>query len=194
MACSSTASAAARTAIVEDNVSTAAAASTSPASPAPPSPGSPSVARTTSSNMCTTAEGTSDRTGRGVGRGRPVQALPDQGALDLLDRLGDLDAARAGLGAVEGRAAAPHALLGVEDLQALLGALVAAVEDEPVRIDDGRGPKYCPSVQNTGHDVVQAAHRMHLVVSSKIARSSADCTRSFVGSLPVVIRNGITSR
>src|SRR5699024_4012661 len=29
------------------------------------------------------------------------------------------------------------------------------------------GPKYCPSVQNTGHDEVQAAQRMHFVVSSK---------------------------
>src|SRR5699024_3608297 len=28
-------------------------------------------------------------------------------------------------------------------------------------------PKYCPSVQNTGHDEVQAAQRMHFVVSSK---------------------------
>ena len=40
-----------------------------------------------------------------------------QRLLDLLDRLGDLDAARARLGAVEGRAAAPHALAVVEDLQ-----------------------------------------------------------------------------
>src|SRR6188768_2427716 len=60
----------------------------------------------------------------------------DHRALDLLDRLGDLDATRARLGAVEGRAAAPHALLLVEDLQALLGALVPRVEDEPVRVDD----------------------------------------------------------
>src|SRR5690606_35994571 len=28
------------------------------------------------------------------------------------------------------------------------------------------GPKYCPSVQNTGHEDVHAAQRMHLVVSS----------------------------
>ena len=47
------------------------------------------------------------------------------------------------------------------------------------------GPKYWPSFQNTGHDVVHAAHRMHLVVSSKRSRSSADCSRSRVGSLPV---------
>jgi hypothetical protein len=33
------------------------------------------------------------------------------------------------------------------------------------------GPKYGPSVQYTGHDVVQQAQRMHLVVSSKMARS-----------------------
>ena len=54
------------------------------------------------------------------------EAARDQRPLDLLDRLGDLDAARAGVGAVEGRAAAPDALLVVEDLQALLAALVAA--------------------------------------------------------------------
>src|SRR5262249_44480874 len=37
------------------------------------------------------------------------------------------------------------------------------------------GPKYWPSFQNTGHEDVQAAHRMHFVVSSKRSRSSADC-------------------
>ena len=56
------------------------------------------------------------------------------------------------------------------------------------------GPKYCPSFQNTGHELVHAAHRMHLVVSSKRARSASDCRRSRVGSLPVVTRNGMTSR
>src|SRR6186997_2055935 len=60
----------------------------------------------------------------------------DHRALDLLDRLGHLDATRARLGAVEGGAAAPHALLVVEDLEALGATLVAAVEDEPVRVDD----------------------------------------------------------
>src|SRR5699024_834063 len=43
------------------------------------------------------------------------------------------------------------------------------------------GPKYCPSVQNTGHEEVHAAHRMHLVVSSKRSRCSADCRRSRLG-------------
>src|SRR2546421_1980183 len=60
----------------------------------------------------------------------------DQGALDLLDRLGDLDATRARVRAVERRAATPHAFTVVEDLQALLAALVARVEDEAVRVDD----------------------------------------------------------
>ncbi len=36
------------------------------------------------------------------------------------------------------------------------------------------GPKYWPSVQNTGQEDVHAAQRMHLVVSSKRARSSGD--------------------
>ena len=44
------------------------------------------------------------------------------------------------------------------------------------------GPKYEPSVQYTGHDVVQAAHRMHLVVSSKRSRSAWVWIRSRVGS------------
>src|SRR5919205_2658821 len=56
------------------------------------------------------------------------------------------------------------------------------------------GPKYWPSVQNTGQDDVHAAHRMHLVVSSKRSRSSADCRRSLVGSWPLLMRNGMTSR
>ena len=45
-------------------------------------------------------------------------------------------------------------------------------------VQDAAGPKYWPSVQNTGQDDVQAAHRMHLVVSSKRSRSSADWYRS----------------
>src|SRR5512143_1408381 len=78
-------------------------------------------------------------TGRGAGIGVGSDPAEDQSALDLLDRLGDLDAARAGLGAVEGRAAAPHAFLLVEDLQALVSPVVAGVEDEPMRVDDGSG-------------------------------------------------------
>src|SRR5436189_3256037 len=50
------------------------------------------------------------------------------------------------------------------------------------------GPKYEPSFQYTGHEVVQAAHRMHLVVSSNRARSATDWYRSCVGSLPEVSR------
>ena len=63
------------------------------------------------------------RQGRAVGRaGRNESAREHQRALDLLDRLGDLDAARAGLGAVERGAAAPHAVDLVEDVEALGGA------------------------------------------------------------------------
>src|SRR5258708_6635501 len=36
------------------------------------------------------------------------------------------------------------------------------------------GPTYSELPQYTGHDVVQHAHRMHLVVSSKRSRSSGD--------------------
>ena len=45
-----------------------------------------------------------------------------------------------------------------------------------------------PPAPDTGHDEVHAAQRMHLVVSSKAARSSADCSRSLVGSCPSVMR------
>jgi len=43
------------------------------------------------------------------------------------------------------------------------------------------GPKYWPSVQNTGQDDVHAAHRMHLVVSSKRSRATGLWMRSFSG-------------
>src|SRR5690606_13821608 len=56
------------------------------------------------------------------------------------------------------------------------------------------GPKYWPSVQNTGHEDVHAAHRMHLVVSSKRSRCSAVWSRSFVGFCPSLTRNGMISR
>src|SRR3954467_1577699 len=71
-------------------------------------------------------------------------AREHQRALDLLDRLGDLDTARAGLRAVEGRAAAPHSVDLIEDVQPLGGALVAAVEDESVRVDDRGRPEVRP--------------------------------------------------
>ncbi len=67
-----------------------------------------------------------------------VDPAGGDGALDLADGLGDLDIARAGFGAVEDGVAAEDAELVVEDLQALGGALVAAVEDEAVGVDDGR--------------------------------------------------------
>src|SRR5699024_5101604 len=57
-------------------------------------------------------------------------------ALDLGDGLRDLDATRAGLGAVEGRAATPHAFLVVEDLQSLIPGHIARVEDEAVSVHD----------------------------------------------------------
>ena len=66
---------------------------------------------------------------RGAGpalRGVCVSASEHQRALDFLDRLGDLDATGAGVGAVEGGAATPHAFLVVEDVQTLGGTFVAA--------------------------------------------------------------------
>src|SRR4051812_43200985 len=70
---------------------------------------------------------------------RSSDAAEHQGALDLLDGLGDLDAAGAGLGAVEGGPAAPDALGVRQDLQPFLAAFVARVENEPVGVDNCRG-------------------------------------------------------
>src|SRR5574340_148814 len=62
----------------------------------------------------------------------------EQRLLDFADGARHVDAARARLDAVENRAAAPDAFRGVQNFQALLATLVTAVEDEPVRVDDGR--------------------------------------------------------
>src|SRR5271163_3729681 len=69
---------------------------------------------------------------------RRSSASEHQRTLDLLDRLGHLDAPRAGVGAVERGAAAPDAVDLVEDVEPLGRGLVTAVEDEAVRVDDGR--------------------------------------------------------
>ncbi len=91
------------------------------------------------------------RPGVRIGRSRAGQvaeqrAVPGaqrrarDGAADLEDGLGDLDPARTGVGAVEDRPAAPHAVLVGQDLEPLVGALVPGVEDESVGVDDGRRP------------------------------------------------------
>src|SRR4051794_3848709 len=76
--------------------------------------------------------------------GAKASAREHQRALDLLNRLRDLDPARAGFRAVERRAATPDAVDLVEDVEALGGGLIAAVEDEPVRVDDRGGPEIRP--------------------------------------------------
>src|SRR5579884_2328765 len=60
--------------------------------------------------------------------------IVDDGAFDLFDQVGDVDAARAGIGAVEDGAAAPHAITLAENGETFGGSLVAAVEDEAVSI------------------------------------------------------------
>ena len=121
----------------------------------------------------------------------------DRRRLDLGDRLGDLDAARARLGAVEGRAAAPHALLVVEDVEAHLRRRRRG-ESKMKRcaLTIAAGPKYWPSVQNTGHDEVHAAQRMHLVVSSKrrAVGDRLDALLALLGRRAGDCRNGCTSR
>ena len=69
-------------------------------------------------------------------------------------------------------------------------ALVAAVEDEAVGVDDRRRAEVAaPSFQNTGQlVVVQQAHRMHLVVSSSAGPVVRALDAFPVGWLPLVIR------
>src|SRR4249919_2844611 len=66
------------------------------------------------------------------------EAVEQDGALDLLDRLRDLDAAWTGLGAVERGPAPEHPGLLREDLQSFAAAFVPRVEDEAVRVHDRR--------------------------------------------------------
>jgi len=66
------------------------------------------------------------------------------GALDLGNRLGDFDFARAGFGAVERRAAAPHPKLLVQHFQPFGSRLIAAVEDEAVGVDNRRRADILP--------------------------------------------------
>src|SRR5439155_16193006 len=73
-----------------------------------------------------------------VERGESDAAVED-GPLDLLDGLGDLDVAGAGVRAVERRPAPEHARALVEDLEPFAGGLVARVEDEAVGVDDRGG-------------------------------------------------------
>src|SRR5690606_2763238 len=78
-------------------------------------------------------------------RGTPSSsAAVEQLALDLLDRLRHGDAARAGLRAVVGGAAAPHAVEVVQHREPLGRAPVARVEDEAVRVDYGGGTDVAP--------------------------------------------------
>src|SRR5262249_25629757 len=65
--------------------------------------------------------------------------LEEERALDVLDVLSHGNIARACFRAVEDGAAAPHAGLRVQDAQSLGCALVAAVVNEPSRVDDRGG-------------------------------------------------------
>src|SRR5699024_4069782 len=67
-----------------------------------------------------------------------IHLADDERLLHLLNRFGDLDVARAGVGAVEHRPAAPDAGWLVEDVETLGGALVPAVDDEAMRVHDRR--------------------------------------------------------
>src|SRR4051794_37262140 len=57
------------------------------------------------------------------------------------------------------------------------------------------GPTYDFCAQNDGHELVHAAHRMHLVVSSYRSRSACVWSRSAsAGGSSLAVRNGITLR
>src|SRR6266446_2074751 len=74
------------------------------------------------------------------GAGGGSEAREQDRALHLLDRLGDLDAARTRVRTVERRAAPEDPGLLREDLHPFAARLVAGIEDEPVRVDDGGRP------------------------------------------------------
>src|SRR3990172_2312936 len=76
------------------------------------------------------------------GNDAPGQGLEpaDQRAFDVLDRPRDLDAPRAGGGAVEDGAAAEGARALGQHAQPFLPRLIPVIEDEAVGVDDGRGP------------------------------------------------------
>src|SRR6478735_10736548 len=101
-------------------------------------------------------------------------AREHQRALDLLDRLRHLDSARTGLRAVERRAAAPDSVDLVEDVQPLGGRLVAAVEDEPVCVDDrcGAEVRTLAPVDGTARGAARAQNALGgVVVAGAIGRA-----------------------
>src|SRR5689334_15776702 len=67
-----------------------------------------------------------------------IRRVIQNSALDLLNRVGNVNPTRTGLCAVEDRAATPDARAVAQNVQALSAATIAAVEDEPVRVHNGR--------------------------------------------------------
>src|SRR5699024_6734784 len=55
---------------------------------------------------------------------------PENGVFNLRDSFGDLNATRAGLGAVEDCATAPHTLFVIEDLQTPVASVIAGRDNE----------------------------------------------------------------
>ena len=98
--------------------------------------------------------------------------LEQDGPLDLLDRLGDLDVAGAGLGAVEDGAAAPDAVALVQDLAGAPPRPRSRLSKmKRWALTIAAGPMKLWFAQKGGQAVVQQAQRMHFVVSSKRSRS-----------------------
>src|SRR5205807_4667157 len=65
-----------------------------------------------------------------------ARVVVDDGAFDLFDQVGNGDTARAGIGTVEDRAAAPDAIALSQDAKPLCRSLIATIEDEAVSVDD----------------------------------------------------------
>src|SRR6184192_2663052 len=103
------------------------------------------------------------------GTGGGSEALEQDRALHLLDRLRDLDASRTRVRTVERRAAPEDPGLLREDLHPFAARLVAGIEDEAVRVDDCRGPHVA---------LVAPEHR---------ARGGARCTQDALGRVVVAV-------
>src|SRR5947209_19718428 len=68
-----------------------------------------------------------------------ARVVVDDGAFDLFDQVGNGDTARAGIGTVEDRSAAPDAIALSQDAKPLYRSLIAANADEAVSFDDSGG-------------------------------------------------------
>src|SRR5699024_8404180 len=77
-------------------------------------------------------------------RGWRAHGAPENGVFNLRDSFGDLNATRARLGAVEDGATAPYPLFVIDDLSTHVAAVIAGIENETRRVDDGGRSEILP--------------------------------------------------